>query len=130
MYFSLVRFDFGRGWLRLKSIAEVPKIDYRSEISRSLKWLVVLELFAHEARQRSCTKLEDKVLAPLAFALHDTFIPGTSGFHLLANETHELLNYDFSVTELYIQCTHFLTDSMANLDILSRVNSAILPNKI
>lgn len=112
-----------------RALLRYSKIDYQSEISRSVKWLVALELLVHEARQRSCTKLEDKVLAPLAFALHDTFVPGTPDFHLLANEARKLLNYDFSVFELYVKFTRFMTTSMANLDILSRVNPAILPNK-
>jgi hypothetical protein len=74
--------------------------------------------------------LEDKVIAPLAFALHDAFVPGTPDFHLLANEARKLLNYTSSVTELYLKFTRFMTNSMANLDILSRVDRAILPNNM
>lgn len=98
------------------------------EIPRTFKWLVALELFVHEARQRNCSKLEDTILAPLAFALHKEFVPKTPGFVPLASEAHRMVNCRFSVMELYPKFTQFMIDSMANLDVLSRAHRDVLRN--
>ncbi|ROV88037.1 hypothetical protein VPNG_10355 [Cytospora leucostoma] len=105
-----------------RAFLRFPKIDRKLEIPGSFKWLVALELFVHESRQRNCCKLEDKVLAPLAFALHDQFAPETPDYLPLKTEARSLIDCRISVIELYRKFTHFMIDSMANLDILSRAH--------
>jgi len=110
-----------------RALLRYPKIDFKMEIPRTSKWLVALELFVHEARQRNCSKLEDKVLAPLAFALHEKFVPESLDFPPFEREARRLIDCRFPVTELYPKFTRFMIESMANLDILSRACRDTLP---
>ena len=111
-----------------RALLRYPKIDYKMELPRTFKWLVALELFAYEARQRNCSKLEDKVLAPLAFALHEEFAPNTPDFLPLKREARRIIDCRFPVPELYLKFTRFMIDSMANLDVLSRAHRDVLRN--
>ncbi|KAJ4285977.1 hypothetical protein N0V90_013543 [Kalmusia sp. IMI 367209] len=105
-----------------RAVLRYPKIDSKMEIPRTFKWLVALELHAHEARQRNCTQLKDKILAPLAFALNERFTLETPDFVALKREAHGILDCRLPVSELYLKFTRFLIDSMSNLDILSRAH--------
>ncbi|KAH7459133.1 hypothetical protein FOMA001_g20262 [Fusarium oxysporum f. sp. matthiolae] len=105
-----------------RALLRYPEIDYKMEIPRTVKWLVALELFVHEARHRNCSKLEDKILAPLAFALHEQFTPDTSDYIPLRRNVRRIIDCQIPVTELYLKFTRFMIDSMANLDILSRAH--------
>ncbi|CZR66870.1 uncharacterized protein PAC_16771 [Phialocephala subalpina] len=98
------------------------KIDYELTIPRKFKWLVALELLVHEARQRECSKPKDKIIAPLAFAIHERYVPDTVDFHYLETGIQSILDYPQSTEELYCKFTHFMISSMANLDILSRAH--------
>ncbi|KAH6665433.1 heterokaryon incompatibility protein-domain-containing protein [Halenospora varia] len=98
------------------------KIDRELKIPRTFKWLVALELLVHEARQRECSKLKDKIIAPLAFAIHEQYVPDTADFHCLETDIQNILDYSQSTEELYCRFTHFMISSMANLDILSRAH--------
>ncbi|KAE8360898.1 hypothetical protein BDV27DRAFT_161219 [Aspergillus caelatus] len=110
-----------------RALLRYPKIDLKEEIPRKLKWLVALELLVHESRQRSCSKLEDKVLAPLAFALRENFAPNNPDFLSLATEARRIIGYRFPITELYSKFTRFMLHSMGNLDILSRTHRDVIP---
>ena len=106
----------GRAFLRF------PRIDHKLQLSRTFKWLVALELFVHEVRQRNCCDLKDKVLAPLAFALHDKFVPRTPEFLSAEKQARYLIDFRIPVTDLYLRFTRFMIKSTANLDILSRAH--------
>jgi hypothetical protein len=45
---------------------------------------VSLELLVHEARQRECSGAKDRIIAPLAFVMHKTFLPEV-GLHCFGN---------------------------------------------
>jgi len=109
-----------------RALLRYPKIDHNMELPRTFKWLVALEMFAHEARQRNCSKLEDKILAPLAFALHEKFAPETPDFFPVKREAHSIIDCRLPVPELYLKFTRFMIDSMANLDVLSRAHRDVL----
>jgi hypothetical protein len=68
------------------------QIDYKLTVPRTYKWLVRLELLIHEARQRECSNPKDRVLAPLAFAMHETFLPEVENFTTLDREIHRILS--------------------------------------
>ncbi|KAL8367102.1 hypothetical protein RB595_000422 [Gaeumannomyces hyphopodioides] len=105
-----------------RALLRYPKIDYAQEIPRTLKWLVALELYVHEARSRNSQKPEDKIRAPLAFALCEKFFPKTPESLPLERHACRLLDCRTSWMELYPRFTLFMIDSMANLDILSRAH--------
>ena len=88
----------------------------------------MLELFVREAQQRNSSRPEDKVLAPLAFTLHEKVVPNSPYFPMVANEAREIVDCRLSVTELYLRFTRFMIRSMANLDILSRANWDFMRN--
>ena len=111
-----------------RAFLRYPQIDYQLKVSGSFKRTVVLEIFVHEARQRNCSRPEDKGLAPLAFTLHEKFVPKSSYFPMVANKAREIVNCRLSVTELYLRFTRFMIRSMANLDILSRTNWDFMRN--
>jgi hypothetical protein len=104
-----------RAFLRYRSI------DYESKIPRTFKWLIALELLVHETRQRECSKAKDRIIAPLAFAMHEKFVPELDNFRLL-EAGMSILGYSLSMKELYCRFTHFMINSMASLDILSRAH--------
>lgn len=104
-----------------RAFMRYPRIDKELRIPRTYKWLVALELLVHESRQRLCSKLEDKIIAPLAFALYRDFVPGTEeAFQPIAHYARSLLDIRTSTAELYQSFTVFLLKSMGNLDVLSR----------
>ncbi|KLU92871.1 hypothetical protein MAPG_11833 [Magnaporthiopsis poae ATCC 64411] len=105
-----------------RAFLRYPKIDCALEVPRTLKWLVTLELYVHETRPRNCQKPEDKVRAPLAFALNKKFTPTMPEFHLLERHARQMLDCRIPWMELYPMFTQFIIDSMANLDILSRAH--------
>ncbi|KAK7418335.1 hypothetical protein QQZ08_011278 [Neonectria magnoliae] len=109
-----------------RAFLRYPKMDREMEVSRSLKWLVALELLVHESRQRDCSKLEDKILAPLAFALLEDFAPKTSDYFLLQKEASRIADCQIPVPELYRKFTRFMIESMSNLDILSRAHRHVV----
>jgi hypothetical protein len=100
------------------------KIDYKLTIPRTYKWLVALELLVHEARQRECSKAKDRIIAPLAFALHEKFLPDREGFRGVEIEIQRIISgcQSISTEELYCKFTHFMISKMGNLDILSRAH--------
>ncbi|KAI0905867.1 hypothetical protein F4823DRAFT_566350 [Ustulina deusta] len=109
--------DFGS-----RALLRYPKIDPDRSIPRTFKSLVALELLVHESRARNCSKLEDKVLAPLSSALHDIFTSQTPDYFPVKRAASSLLNCQLSATDLYTRFARFLTNSMKNLDILSRAH--------
>jgi hypothetical protein len=109
-----------------RALLRYPKIDYRMEYSRTFKWLIALELYTHEARQRNCSQLEDKILAPLTFALHEKFAPESPEFLSVKREARGILDCRLPVSDLYLKFTRFMIDSMDNLDVLSRAHRDIL----
>ncbi|KAH6974984.1 heterokaryon incompatibility protein-domain-containing protein [Ilyonectria sp. MPI-CAGE-AT-0026] len=111
-----------------RALLRYPEIDYRMKVPQTLKWLVALELFVHEARQQECSHQEDKVLAPLAFALHESFAPETPDFVSPEEKARRVIDCRIPVTELYLKFTRFMVESMSNLDILSRAHRDVLPN--
>lgn len=106
-----------------RAFLRYPKIDHKNEIPRTSKWLVALELLVHEARHRNCSNLEDKVLAPLAFALYERFTPQDPDFFYIGTQARDLLDHRVPVAELYPKFTLFMIESMESLDILSRSQS-------
>jgi hypothetical protein len=85
---------------------------------------VALELLIHEARQRECSEAKDRIIAPLAFAMHKTFLPEVENFTALEIEIQRILSscQSISTKELYCRFTHFMISEMGNLDILSRTH--------
>ncbi|KAL4781289.1 heterokaryon incompatibility protein-domain-containing protein [Aspergillus varians] len=104
-----------------RALLRYRKIDFEEQVSRTLKWFTALELLVHEARQRNCTQPGDKVLAPLAMALHDDFIPKTTDFSTIVSEAQTVLDCRLPASELHTKFTRFIVDGMSSLDILSRV---------
>lgn len=119
-------------WLGLKrpasgfgsrALLRYPKIDHKDEIPRTFKLLVALELLVHEARHRNCSNLEVKVLAPLAFALYERFMPHDSNFSHIETKARDLLDHGVPVAKLFLKFKLFMIESMESLDILSRLQS-------
>lgn len=100
------------------------KINYKQTVPRTYKWLVALELLVHEARQRECSEAKDRIIAPLAFAMHKTFLPELESFTALEIDIQRILSscQSISTQELYCRFTHFMIREMGNLDILSRTH--------
>lgn len=104
-----------------RALLRYPSMDYKRQIPNTFKWLVSLELLVHEARSRQCTKLRDKILAPLTFALNGMFTPKEiDSFHTLAEVAQTMLDCKISAAVLYRRFTSFMIRAMGNLDILSR----------
>ncbi|KAH7406328.1 heterokaryon incompatibility protein-domain-containing protein [Phaeosphaeria sp. MPI-PUGE-AT-0046c] len=110
------------GGFGARALFRYPKIDYKMEVPRTFKWLMALELYTHEARQRNCSQMQDKILAPLTFALHEAFAPESSEFLSLKREACGILDCRLPVSDLYLKFTRFMIDSMVSLDILSRAH--------
>lgn len=69
-----------------------PSIDYRMRIPETFRWLVLFEHLVDEARARQCTKLRDKIVAPLTFALNGMFtLKETESFHIVAQDAQAML---------------------------------------
>ena len=100
------------------------KIDYKQTVPRTYKWQVALELLVHEARQRECSNPKDRIIAPLAFAMHKTFLPEVENFTALEIGIQRTLSscQSISTQELYCRFTHFMISEMGDLDILSRTH--------
>ncbi|KAJ6032508.1 hypothetical protein N7540_003240 [Penicillium herquei] len=106
-----------------RAFLRYPKIDDQGEVPETFKRLVALELLVHEARQRDCCKPEDKILAPLAFALHKSFTPHDQYFSSIEHKARVLLDHGIPMAKLYLEFTRFMIESMGSLDILSRLQS-------
>jgi hypothetical protein len=97
------------------------KVDYEMAVSRTFKWVVALEILVHETRQRECSEASDRIMAPLAFAMHKSSIPDTDFSHL-EMDIQTILGCSQPTPELYCRFTHFMINAMGNLDILSRAH--------
>jgi hypothetical protein len=105
-----------------RAFLRYPKVDSNLTIPRTFKWLIALEFLVHESRQRECSDAKDKIIAPLAFAMHGKFVPDKVDFLRLEKDIQSLRDCSLSTQELYCKFTRFMINSMANLDILSRAH--------
>ena len=104
-----------------RALLRCPIIDFRMQIPKTFKWLLSLELLVHEARSRQCTKLRDRIVAPLTFASNEMFTPKeVDSFHTISEDARAILDCKDSATVLYRRFTSFMIGAMGNLDILSR----------
>ena len=85
---------------------------------------MALELLVHEAKQRECSKANDRIIAPLEFALHEKFLQDRERFRGVEIEIQRIISgcQSISTQELYCRFTHFMISKMGNLDILSRAH--------
>lgn len=117
------------GGFRSRALLRYPIIDIELKIDRTFKWLVALDVFVHGMRSRSCSIPGDKIKAPLAFAMHKSFLHRNFSAHNMYLIKEILSSPEESPPEeLYRKFAIFVIASMQNLDILSRVDHDYPPS--